>query len=88
MVVLVLNESIIKMNAIFEVGKVTMYVLEVDFCIRTICCKMQEVVCFIRFSPRCLITSCIAGNSCNLIEQLMAFIGMFGFSSCVNLKLI
>ena len=79
MIVLVLNKSIIRMNAIFEVGKVTMYVLEVDFWICTICYKMQEVVCFIRFSPRCWITSCIAGNSCNPIEQLMVFIEMFGF---------
>jgi len=31
MIVLVLNKSIIRVNAIFEVGKVTMYVLEVDF---------------------------------------------------------
>jgi len=31
MIVLVLNKSIMKMNAIFEVGKVTVFVLEVDF---------------------------------------------------------
>ena len=49
-------------------------------------CKIQGVVYFIRFSPWGLITSCIAGNSCNLIEQVMVLIGMFGFFSCVNFK--